>query len=74
MALDSDKIDEAVLALLYLGLHDQCRAWKTFDWEAMSRLHEKRMIDNPASRAKSVVLTEEGLQRAMELCEKMFGR
>ena len=41
MEEDSDKIDEAVLALLYLTFHDKNRAWKSFDWDAMNRLHEK---------------------------------
>ena len=72
MALDTDRIDEAVLALLYLGLHDHYRAWKWFDWDAMDRLHEKGMIDNPVSKAKSVVFTVEGLRRSQELFEKMF--
>jgi len=36
MALDNDKIDQSVLALLLLGLHDGDRAWKGFDWEAMN--------------------------------------
>ena len=47
MKLDDDKIDDAVLALLYLGLHDNVRAWKGFDWDAMDRLHEKGMISDP---------------------------
>jgi hypothetical protein len=47
MTLDTDKIDRAVLALLYLGLHDVDRAWKGFDWEAMNRLHEKGFISDP---------------------------
>jgi len=72
MAHDTDRIDDAVLALLYLGLHDQCRAWKGFDWQAMNRLHEKGMIDSPINKAKSVVFTQEGLQRSKELFEKMF--
>ena len=72
MALDTDRIDEAVLALLYLGLHDQYRAWKGFDWDAMSRLHEKGMIADPVNKAKSVVFTEEGLRRSRELFDKMF--
>jgi hypothetical protein len=55
MALDTDRIDDAVLALLYLGLHDEFRAWKGFDWDAMNRLHEKGMITDPVSKAKSVV-------------------
>ena len=32
MEIDHDKIDEAVLALLWLTLHDGYRAWKGFDW------------------------------------------
>ena len=44
MALDTDKIDEAVLALLYLTLHDHWRAWKGFDWDALNRLYEKDLI------------------------------
>ena len=30
MPLDTDKIDDAALALLYLTLHDGCRAWIRF--------------------------------------------
>jgi hypothetical protein len=53
MAQDNDKIDRAVLALLYLGLHDVDRAWKGFDWEAMNRLHERGFISDPRGKAKS---------------------
>ena len=56
MTLDNDKIDEAVLALLLLGRHDDVRAWKGFDWNALSRLHEKGYISDPRGKAKSVVL------------------
>jgi hypothetical protein len=72
MTLDTDRVDEAVLALLYLGLHDHYRAWKGFDWDAMARLHEKGMIENPVGKAKSVGFTEEGLRRSRELFEAMF--
>ena len=45
MELDETKIDEAVLALLYLTLSPRDhRAWKSFDWDAMNRLHEKGFI------------------------------
>jgi len=64
MELDTSKIDDAVLALLYLGLHDGARAWKGFDWEAMNRLHEQGYITDPRGKAKSVVFTEEGLEWA----------
>jgi hypothetical protein len=72
MALDLDKIDDAALALLYLTLHDGSRAWKGFDWDVLGRLHDKGMIDNPVGKVKSVVFTEDGLQRAKALFEEMF--
>jgi uncharacterized protein DUF6429 len=72
MEIDTDRIDQAVLALLYLGLHDGCRAWKGFDWDAMDRLHEKGMISDPAGRAKSVAFTDEGLREAERLFRELF--
>jgi len=72
MALDTDRIDEAVPALLYLGLHQHYRAWKGFDWDAMSRLHQKGLIENPVNKAKSVEFTVEGLHRSRELFDQMF--
>jgi hypothetical protein len=73
MKLDEAKIDRAVLALLYLGLHDGDRAWKGFDWDAMSRLHEKGYITDPVGKAKSVAFTDEGLIEARKLLEDLFG-
>jgi hypothetical protein len=72
MEIDTDKIDDAVLALLWLTLHDERRAWKGFDWDAMNRLHQKGMIADPVNKAKSVVLTDEGLQRSEELFRALF--
>ena len=72
MDYDTDKVDEAVLALLLLTLHDGNRAWKGFDWEALNRLHAKGLIDNPVSKNKSVVLTEAGLAQAETLFAKLF--
>ena len=74
MNLDSRKIDDAVLALLYLGLHDEARAWKGFDWDALDRLHERGYISDPRSKAKSIVFSEEGLERAKHLLERLFGQ
>ena len=73
MNIDTAKIDETVLALLYLTLHDGNRAWKSYDWDAMNRLHEKGLISDPVSKAKSVALTENGLQESERLFEKFFG-
>jgi hypothetical protein len=73
MKLDEGKIDDAVLALLYLGLHDGFRAWKGFDWDALDRLHKRGYISDPQSKAKSVVFTEEGLERSKRLLSELFG-
>ena len=73
MDLDHRKIDDAVLGLLYLGLHDGIRAWKGFDWDVMDRLHERGYISDPRSTAKSVMFTEEGLERSQQLLETLFG-
>ena len=74
MEIDTDRIDDAVLGLLWLTLHDERRAWKGFDWAALDRLHEKGLIADPANMAKSVVLTDEGLTRAEELFKALFTR
>ncbi|MCX8999948.1 DUF6429 family protein [Rhizobiaceae bacterium BDR2-2] len=73
MEIDRDKIDDAILALLYLTLDRDGRAWKGFDWSAMNRLHEKRFIVDPVNKAKSVWLTEEGIARSEKLFREMFG-
>ena len=52
MEIDRDKIDEAVLALLWLTLHDERRAWKGFDWDALERLHARGLIADPVNKAK----------------------
>jgi hypothetical protein len=74
MEIDTDKIDEAVLALLHLGLHGKGRAWKGFDWEAMQRLYAKGYLFDPANKAKSVLLTADGEREAERLFRKLFIR
>lgn len=73
MKLDTDRIDDAVLALLLLGLHDGDRAWKSFDWDAMNRLHAKGLISDPVGRAKSVAFSTEGKAKAEALLPALFG-
>lgn len=70
---DPDRIDDAVLALLLLGEHDQFGSvWKSFDWAAMDRLHAKGMISDPRSKAKSVAFTDEGRAEALRLFKLLF--
>jgi hypothetical protein len=78
--IDTDRIDEAVLALMFLTLHGVdrisgfARAWKSFDWGAMNRLYEKDLICDPVNKAKSVVLTDEGVRRSEALFYELFGK
>jgi len=77
MAANTDKIDDYTLALLYLVTWERqeglgARAWKSFDWDTMDRLHEKGHISDPKGKAKSVIMTEDGLKRSKELFQKFF--
>jgi Domain of unknown function (DUF6429) len=77
MEYDEGKVDEYTLALLYLVAQDRqdgygARAWKGFDWDTMNRLHEKGLISNPISKAKSVAMSEEGFKKAEKLFKKHF--
>ena len=74
MNIDQDKVDQTVLALLSLGRHDGYRTWKAFDWEVMGRLHQKGYITDPVGKAKSVLLTEEGLRESERLLHALFYR
>jgi hypothetical protein len=53
MEIDTDRIDEAVFALPVLGPHVHWRAWKSFDWGGMDRLHGMDLIFDPVGRTKS---------------------
>jgi hypothetical protein len=72
--IDTDKVDEALLALLYLTLHDGARAWKGFAWVSLNRLHAKGLISDPVSKAKSVVLTDEGIRASEQLFRRLFAK
>jgi predicted RNA binding protein with dsRBD fold (UPF0201 family) len=78
MQYDTNKVDDAVLALLTLTALQEdefgARAWKGHDWDSLNRLHEKGFLGNPVSKAKSVVMTPEGLARGRALFEKLFAR
>ena len=72
MKINEDSVDDAVLALLWLTLHDGQRAWKGHDWDVLGRLYEKGLILDPVGKAKSVVLTNDGLRRSEELFKALF--
>jgi hypothetical protein len=73
--IDTNKIDEAALALLYITMHNDTggvRAWKNIDWDVMDRLYEKGYIFDPKNKAKSVSVTVEGEKKSKELFYKLF--
>jgi hypothetical protein len=74
MEIDEEKLEQTVLALLYLNVSDDSerRAWKSLPWDVMDSLHQKGYISNPASKNKSVLLSEEGAKLARQLFEKLF--
>ena len=75
MDINGEKLDQVVLALLHLNSFkegDGRRAWKSLPWSVMDSLHEKGYITNPATKAKSVLLSEEADKLSKELFEKLF--
>ena len=77
MEYDTTKLDEVVLALLHLNAHSDhgtTRAWKGFDWDTIDRLHIQGFISDPKSKAKSVILMEEGARTAEELFRRYFAK
>ena len=71
---DAEKLEQAVLALLQMNLSDESgrRAWKSLPWIVMDSPHQKGYISDPATKNKSVWLTEEGAKLSEALFEKLF--
>ncbi|MCK4304597.1 MAG: hypothetical protein KAY24_10210 [Candidatus Eisenbacteria sp.] len=75
MAYDPEKADEAVLAPLHLCMVEvspTTRAWKSFRWESMMRPHERGLIGDPPSKAKSVTVSAECVAKSTRLFEMLF--
>lgn len=74
MTYDEQKVDDVVLALMYLTLGDpgERRAWKGFPWPSLDRLWAKGLIADPKNKAKSVLLTEAGEQACEQLFQSYF--
>lgn len=75
MEINNEKVDDMTLALLYLTTFkdkDGRRAWKSHSWDVLDRLHESGYIHDPATKAKSVMLTDAGTEMSKRLFEKHF--
>jgi hypothetical protein len=75
MNYDTEKIDEVVLALMYLtsfSENENHRSWKGQDWETLDRLYEKGFIANPKSKSKSIAFSDDGFKKSESLFKKHF--
>jgi hypothetical protein len=63
MNYDRDKVDEMVLALLWLTPAGDGRAWKGHDWDALDRLHAKGYISDPRKSLQSSLRLPQWRQR-----------
>jgi Mn-dependent DtxR family transcriptional regulator len=73
-------IKELTLLLIYLtsrqedvGFKKVQRSWKGYPFEVLDELNQEGYIDG-SKHAKSVYLTEEGLDKAKELLKKYIGK
>ncbi len=74
--LDWEKMAKCALGILWLNAHGDgfgTRVWKSMPWDLTDIMYEKGWISDPKSKAKSVVLTEEGERLSQEFLEKHFG-
>ena len=75
MEYNSDKVDDAALALLYLTSSTDrygTRAWRGIDSETMNRLHQKGYIGDPGMKGPTLTLTEAGAKRSKVLFFRLF--
>ena len=76
---ESELLDDLTLLLLYaqswrekvVGSMYVTRSWNGYDFNVLDHLAEKGYITG-SHRAKSVLLTEEGLKRGEELKQKLL--
>ncbi|RCW71386.1 DUF6429 family protein [Pseudorhodoferax soli] len=74
MDYDEKRIEEAVLALLAAFNFDGGRSWKGFDFGVLDRLHIQGLVEDPKGKAKSIWLTQQGLEQGLRHAERLFGR
>lgn len=74
---DREKLAEVALALLYLTTFRDvsgARAWKGLDWDLLDLLFEKEWIYDPKGKAKSVILTDEGVRLSADFFQRHFDK
>lgn len=75
MNYDSERVDDVVLAVMMLSAvtdGPDGRAWRSIDSDAIDRLCERGLAYVPYPRKKSLVLTPEGVARAVAAAERLL--
>ena len=75
MEYNQEKVDDMVLALLYLTSSTNkygTRAWKGLDWQVLDRLYKKGFIGDPREKGPTMQLSEAGVDRSKQLFEEIF--
>ncbi len=75
MDYDEEKLDEVVLALLYLTLfteHGVTRAWKGHDWDVLNRLCEKGPDQRSEEQEQICGVERRGCQRISKAILEIF--
>ena len=71
------KVEECTLALMHLTTFSEqgvYKSWKGFDWDVLDRLHARGWISSPATKAKSIVMSDDGRKRSEELFNRYFAQ
>jgi hypothetical protein len=77
MDIDGDKLEQTVLALLYLNSFQEGtgrRAWKGFPWTVMDALHEKGLYLKSGNEKQIRVVIRGGHQALRRIVREAFRR
>ena len=75
MEYNQEKVDDMILALLYLTSSTDkygTRAWKGLDWQVLDRLYKKGYISDPREKVPTMQLSDAGAKRSKQLFEDNF--
>jgi hypothetical protein len=75
MEYNEEKVDDMILALLYLTSSTDkygTRTWKGLDWKVLDRLYKKGYISDPREKGPTMQLSAAGAERSKRLFEENF--
>lgn len=75
MEYNQDKVDDMVLALLFLTSSTNefgTRAWKGLDIKILERLYKKGFVSDPGDKSPTLTLSKDGAERSKRMFEEYF--